>query len=221
MGPLNPKEAHKELTSILSKKTFQIYHHHGQNILTVLWNRFKKWFLHWLEKWFPSIELKNSSPHWVFYVVVTLILFFIVFLVFRLWRHFAGRGSYRNRRFGSESELSQTVSSHLQKADAFAEEGDLKLAIRHTFLALILHLNESGLMEVRPWKTNFEYYTELESENKELADHFFEHASYFDEIVYGNHPIQIEDYQSYRRRLEQWIDSEKWRKYVKEQGGAE
>lgn len=219
MAPLDPKEAHHELKAILSRKAFQIYHHHGQNILTVLWNRFKKWLLHWLEQWFPSLEINHSSPHWVFYAVIILILFFIIFLVFQLWRHFASVRHFRNRRFGSESELALTASNHLRQADACAADGNFPLAVRHTFLALILHLDQSGLMEARPWKTNFEYYAELEAENRELAELFIEQASYFEEIVYGNHPVQMEDYQSYYRRVEHWINSEM--DHADEQGGGE
>lgn len=217
MTPLNPNQAHHEIQTILSSSDYQRYYANHQNFLTQLWNQFKQMIQHFLQRLFPGIHISNSTSQWVLYLVVGLILLFLLFLIFKLWTRFTQVGRYRYHAFSSEAELAQSVASHLKTAEEWASEGDFKRATRSIFLALILQLNNVEKIVAKPWKTNFEYTSELERQSDVDAQRFADFALFFDEIVYGNHPIEEEGYKNYHQKTTAWM--ERLKDVPVEQGG--
>ncbi len=205
MTSLNPIEAHKAIQAILSQKDYQVYYKTNQNVWTQVWNKMKQAIQDFLQRLLPGIHINESTSQWVMYVVVGLILLFLIYLVFKLWSNFTKTGRFRYRAFSNQAELAQTVSSQLKAAQEFSDHDEFKLATRHTFLALILLLNETDRIQAKPWKTNYEYALELQSQNKADADQFTQFARFFDEIFYGNHAIEQDGYLHYHRGVTDWM----------------
>ncbi|MDX1477956.1 MAG: DUF4129 domain-containing protein, partial [Saprospiraceae bacterium] len=75
--------------------------------------------------------------------------------------------------------------------------GDFRMALRWTYIALLIALDEDALLEVRGWKTNRDYREEMRSHAG--ADAFNALSEAFDYYWYGGHDL---DASTYRNLLE-------------------
>jgi hypothetical protein len=69
--------------------------------------------------------------------------------------------------------------------------GDFRLAMRALYLASLASLAEKELVQIRPWKTNRDYGSELRRrlrERQELTAAFSDNVGLFERTWYGRHP---------------------------------
>jgi len=95
---------------------------------------------------------------------------------------------------------------HLQEANRLETEQAYAKATRHLFLSFLLILHEKELLEARMWKTNWEYYAELQAAKSNLANDFYQVALIFEEVTYGEKKIPEKAFVSYRERITKGLD---------------
>lgn len=182
----------------MAKNEYQVYYQTHKNFLLEWFNRFKNWLIHILKKLFPNLHVNDKTLEWVSYGIMAAVVIIFLFLVVKVILKLVQERRYYTRPIHSNEDLHVSSQNHLNEAHHLAQKGDFRLALRHVFLSFILYLDENELITAKPWKTNWEYYDELNEQNKELADEFYLLALKFDEAIYGGRVINMDDYLSYR-----------------------
>lgn len=204
---LDPNHARNELKGILNQREYQAYYSHSWGWLSSWWEKALNWITNLLAKWFPSIQSSStvSVPILITFMAATLIL--LVVLIYLAARHIRRNQIIRDQKpLNSIQEINWSFQKHLMEAGKLENSNQYNLATRHLFLALLLCFHEKGWLEARIWKTNWEYYDELRKINPQAADQFFELASFFDNVTYGEHSVVIEEYIQFRAGVMKWID---------------
>jgi hypothetical protein len=104
------------------------------------------------------------------------------------------------------AEKDWSYKDHLAESQKLEEKEDYSLAVRHLFLALLLNFHEREWLQARKWKTNWEYYEELQKVNKEWAEQFYSLALKFDEAAYGEREIKHEEFIPYKQTAMKWLN---------------
>jgi hypothetical protein len=95
-----------------------------------------------------------------------------------------------------------------RQADAMAKNGDFVDALRHLYAALLLSLDQKGVLEYSRSRTNREAERILrEILSQAFREDFSQLNSLFEEKVYALQPCSPEDYSTYRNLYE---DCKKW-----------
>jgi len=202
-------KARDQLQTILDQNEYQIYYEDNRNFLEVWWDRLTNWIGEQLARLFSGLDPSSGFADLVLVVIIAAVLILIGIVVFQRVRH--GR---RNRGFTtykplkSLNETKWTFTDHLEAAQHQEESKNYTDAVRHMFLALMLYFDEQEWVRMRSWKTNWEYYAELEHVNKELAESFYQLASVFDQVVYGEQVLMKDDYTYYHNEAMKWLHDE-------------
>src|SRR5690606_11443809 len=110
-------------------------------------------------------------------------------------------------------EAEWTAQQHLGEAQRYREQSIYDSATRHTFLAFLLSLQDYNLLEIKRWKTNWEYANELSSNQPSLVPQYQEAASFFEKVTYGDEQVNEDQFLHYYENMMKWIDKlESWRK---------
>ncbi len=210
MIPLNPEYARNKLEEILSSEEYQIYYQkEQQNILSLLFDRFKHWIYEMIKDIFPNLDLALKASEWLTYGIVGIGILLIILFIYLLWTRFVRETRSISKPFGSAEDLTMSETAHMKEADILAAEGEFPLALRHVFIAFILYLDVKKWLKATPWKTNWEYYDELNERDPKIAEDFYLLAVKYEETIYGRHTISMEDYLFQRKQVERWMNKEK------------
>ncbi|MBS4194234.1 DUF4129 domain-containing protein [Lederbergia citri] len=203
----NLDKAKEEIRSILDGKEYQMYANESKSIFTIWWERAKEWIANQLEKLFPSLEsASHAAAGPVLIAIIIAVLAMIVVLTLLLVRvQLRKRKYWDNKPFTSMKEMEWTYQTHLNEADRLSSLKEYSLSTRHLFLALLLYFHEKEWLMARIWKTNWEYYDELQKVNKEWAERFFNIALLFDEVTYGERIVTKEEYLQYKLQVLEWL----------------
>lgn len=87
-------------------------------------------------------------------------------------------------------------------AQQFANAGDYRSAVRQLYLATLLILDQRGKLKYDPTLTNREYLRQTASDPRANAA-LIPIVETFDRTWYGFEPISVEEFDDYRRRVEQ------------------
>lgn len=101
-----------------------------------------------------------------------------------------------------ENEDPKTSADAQSLANARESERDYRNAIRYLFLALLLSLDERGLIQYDPTLTNREHLRQIR-ENAHLADLLRPVVTTFDDVWYGFVPIDETGYRDFARQVDQ------------------
>ncbi|WP_053365796.1 DUF4129 domain-containing protein [Bacillus sp. FJAT-27245] len=204
---IDSTEARKELEEILNQEEYTVYSK-PPGFVEKWWNEAMAWLADLLENWFPSLAQGSRSAAAplliVIIAIIVLILAWIAYLLIRNSRRKKLNREYKPLQFSRE--IDWTYEMHMERAIRLEAEGQLSKAVRHFFLALLLFLHEQKCIEARQWKTNWEYFAELGKSSRADADRFYELASVFDEVTYGERQISNNDYLSFRGKIAAWLE---------------
>ncbi|MDY0408894.1 DUF4129 domain-containing protein [Virgibacillus soli] len=196
------EDARKQLDEILRSSEYRVYDVQRINPLTKLWNDFKEWLYEKVVELFPSAATNEKMAKVMITSILLLVGVLLVICIFLLIRYVKRKQQFRDHiPFVEGKEKDWTFATHISEAQKQETAGDFSQASRHLFLALLLYSHKQGWLEKGLWKTNGEYYLELRTVNKNLADEFYQLARIFDEITYGERPINKEEYKAYEKRI--------------------
>lgn len=194
-----------DLQGILDTKEYKIYTQENRSVLQDLFEDLKNWLHQILQSIFPHVDIAKRTSDWLAYGIVALGLLLLILLLFLLLSRFVRQGRVNSKKVSTIKGQILTVQRHLEKAHSLAEEGNYDLALRSLFLGFILYLDQNSWLEAKAWKTNWEYYAELNSHAPQLAQSFYTLAIKFDEAMFGGRPIERDDYWFYHNQVSQSI----------------
>ena len=130
----------------------------------------------WLEKLFPKRNVNAGSMNLIGFIaqiVVFILALLVVLYVLKIvlsW--FFGRSKSPKKKkikeprivLGEQLEPDATATDLLAEAEALARQGDLRAAIRKTYIALLVELGDRKLISLAHHKTNRDYLNSLRSE---------------------------------------------------------
>ncbi|QKY69271.1 DUF4129 domain-containing protein [Lentibacillus sp. CBA3610] len=203
------EKAREELQTILNQNDYQIYYEENRNFLQIWWDRLTNWIGEQLAKLFSGLEPSSGFADMVLVVIIIAVLALIGFAIFYRVRHAGKRRTfYDYQPLKSMNEASWSYNDHLQAVRQQESGGDYNEAARHMFLALLLYFHDREWLKARNWKTNWEYFAELQQVNRQLADAFYQLALVFDEVVYGERRLVKDDYDRYRHEAMRLLEDE-------------
>lgn len=199
----------EKLQEILNEKEYQVYYNDSKSIFTIWWEKAKKWIAEQLSKLVPSLESAESAAGPILIVIIIIVIALLGVLAFFLIRNSRRKRKFRDHKpLQSLNEMNWTFQKHLSEASRLETLEDFTQSTRHLFLALLLYFHEKEWLEARIWKTNWEYYAELQKVNKQWADQFYYLATIFDGVTYGEKKVQKVEYLRFRSDVMTWLGSE-------------
>lgn len=181
----------------------------------------RKWFSQTIDKLFrwifgalpsaPSGSVPSIDPIWIkglFYLVLLALVGAIGYLLIRpimlhwdRWRFFWRRNDARRKvEFtGEDAELLQLPPDELlERARAFAAQGNFREALRHIYIRLLLQLDARGVWRYDTRRTNWEHIAALRQSHTTLAQPMSDLTRRFDRVRYGNAPCSDTDWQKFQ-----------------------
>lgn len=198
-----------KLEDILNTPEYQIYYVDNRSIFEKWWDSVVEWFNELMMKIFSSFSPSSGFATVLVIIIGVIVLALIVLAVYFLVRHYRRKYRFQEQApFSHKQEKDWTYNQHLVYANEQEEAGNMKLATRHLFLALLLYFHEKGFVEAKLWKTNWEYFDELKRVEKKRAESFDQLARIFDDVVYGERKIEGESFLKYKEKVLYWIQVE-------------
>jgi len=162
---LSKDDASKRLGEILSRSEYASQSGKSSALYRLL-ERFFKWLSQFLpqgSRFSPSHGSPLTAVAQV--VVVVLAALVIAFVLIKLMRHFKGRSrqtKVKKRKeprivLGEKLEPDASSSDLLADAEALARAGEIRAAIRKTYIALLVELGDRKLISLAQHKTNRDY----------------------------------------------------------------
>ena len=158
-------EANQKLKDILARSEYAAKNKEGSALIRLI-ERFVTWLLKFLPQRSP-LARSHGSPLTTIaqIVVVALAGAVIIFVGVRLLRHFGpGSRSTKVKRkkeprivLGERLEPEASASDLLAEAEALARNGEIRLAIRKTYIALLVELGDRKIISLAQHKTNRDY----------------------------------------------------------------
>jgi hypothetical protein len=161
------------------------------------WNRFFRWLLSKFD-WVGGYTYEGFW-RWVIYGLLAAAVLFVVLKLLQvdLTRAFgrAPRRAALDYETMSENIHELDFPTQLREAE---EAGNLRLAVRLGYLALLKQLSDGNLITWQPDKTNQTYLRELASERPALRVPFAELTRQFEYVWYGELPLTPTQYAEVR-----------------------
>lgn len=202
------KDVRKELEDILGQREYQVYYENEQNIIQSWWAGVKEWFRDLLSELFSDLNPSNGFADTLLIIIIGVVVLLALLVIFLFVRSSVRKRSVKRRQpFQTTSEMEWSVARHLKEANRQEQLENYALATRHQFLAVLLYFHKRHWLQARTWKTNWEYFSELERKDKEIAKSFYDLARIFDEVFYGERQIDYQDYQMYREKAGKWLEA--------------
>jgi len=186
-----------------------------------LWS-FSRWLRHWLERFFNGKE-ESSSSHFdwwsllgsakfLFIALLVLAALLLIVLVLRARRRIPVVEA-RAEPVASQPDLTREdvtadqlpEDGWLNLANELMQRGELRLALRASYLAGLAHLGHRELIKLARYKSNRDYDRELERRTRsqpELLRAFEGNLNAFERAWYGEHPVTTETLSDFSTNLQ-------------------
>lgn len=189
IGLRQPAATAARLAELRGQHAFDYHEHPAPNEeATSAWGRFWERFFRWLGRQFSWLGNYTYDGFWR-WLIYGLLAAAVVFVVLKLLQVDLTRAFGRApRRAALDYE---TLSENIHELDfpaqlrAAEEAGNLRLAVRLGYLALLKQLSDRTLIEWQPDKTNQAYLRELASQRPALRPAFAERTRQFEYVWYG------------------------------------
>ncbi len=205
-GPTKDEEKRK-LAEILSRQEYQKPAANEES----LFQRWRREFLEWLEKMFPRANIQPGEMSGLgtlstlFQILVYgLLMAAIGYVIYRLLPFISGRFGQRNKTPGSERVvLGETIGDDrsggdlFADAESFARNGELRLAIRKGYIALLCELADQKVIRLARHKTNRDYLRDVRSK-KELFENLKGVTGRFEDHWYGSRRSDQQAWEDFR-----------------------
>jgi hypothetical protein len=99
------------------------------------------------------------------------------------------------KRGAESTDVNLDSGGWKEKASELAGQGHYREAVRALYLSLIYLMDERGIIDFAPTRTNYEYYYALSSSHP-LQRGFRRMADLVEEIWFGNHQAQQDDFET-------------------------
>jgi hypothetical protein len=128
-------------------------------------------------------------------VALLLVLYFA-------WRRFGqlSTQALRARRGQAEEEIPLDANGWRQEATRLAQANQYKPACRAAYISVMKRLDEKGILEFNPSRTNYEYWYAL-ARHKQIAVLFRQLANVVESCWFGNRTATDSDYETCVRVL--------------------
>ena len=180
-------EAQQKLTEILQRPEYVKSRKDSE--LSRLVDRLLKWILSFLPKPKPLAPGRANLLTLIAQIVVVLLALGVIAYAIRIFapRFFkSGRAKRKEKRgprivLGEKLEPDQSAVDLLAEAEALAQRGELRAAIRKAYIALLVELGERKIISLAQHKTNRDYLGAVRDREslyayvKQLTDSFERH----------------------------------------------
>ena len=194
-------EHQQALTNILAQPDFQ-WAEKEPTALEIWWEKFwdriEKLFDRFLPDDQPS-EVTVTLPNPLTFVGVIGLALVIFYTVRQLGIEFVPETAVDPDGSSGDEDLTSSVA--LKRAQSLSAGGDYRSAVRYLYLSALLMLDERGLLRYDRSLTNREYERNLR-DTPDLSKTFGEVVNVFDQVWYGNHPLDADAYADYAEAVE-------------------
>lgn len=214
-GEHSKDEDKRKLAEILRRVEYQ----KPEAIDDSLFQRMKRKLMEWLASLFPKLDLTPREPSagaGTLATVLQVLLYValavgIGFLLFRFLPFLSGR--FGKRVSGSKNErviLGERIADDRSSADLFADaerlarEGQLRLAIRKGYIALLCELSDRKFIGLARHKTNRDYLRDLRSRS-ELFENVSGLTGSYERHWYGSRESEERDWEEFRVLYQQTV----------------
>ena len=163
-------QAKSRLESILARPEYATGPHRSNALLRVIEN-----FIRWLQSLFP--KPRGVSPgrlDWIIriaeVIIIGLAIGVLTYVLFVLLRRFGRVRRPKTRKkkearivLGERLEPEATATDLLSQAEILVRQGDIRGAIRKTYIALLVELGDRKLVSLAQHKTNRDYLNSVRS----------------------------------------------------------
>lgn len=158
----------------------------------------------WFRRLFSRLPAGGGSgalglAQWLLVAACVTLLGGALFLILRALRDRAG--DRKPPAGAGERAAPLTAASMLAAAAAHARSGDYRSAVRANFISLLLFLHERGRLRYDHSLTNREHLARI-GQGTPLASSLEPVVWTFDDVWYGNVPIDAAGYEAYSRRAD-------------------
>lgn len=165
----------------------------------------KESFFSWLIKnLFGTVNEKNIDTFWnvVKFILILFFIFGIVWIALKMngGKLFKGESAKASVFTDIQEEIS-TIDIDKLINEAIIS-GDFKTAFRYSYLRSLQLMNDKNLIEWKPFKTNYDYYSEFKSEKTKSS--FKQLYLGFEYMWYGDGHITKEVFEEYRKEFEKF-----------------
>ena len=198
-------EANRRLEGILSRSEYGGQSGQGSAIAR-LFSRFIRWLSQFLPRMSPMNPSKgNPLTVLAQFVVVALAAAVIVYVIIKLARHF-GKRSHKVKAkkkkeariiLGERLEPEASATDLLAEAEALARKGEIRAAIRKTYIALLVELGDRKIISLAQHKTNRDYLRAV-SNNPSLYGNMRGLTDSFERHWYGFAETSPGDWQTFK-----------------------
>ncbi len=145
-------------------------------------------FSDWLDELIYRIVSKGSQVPggWFTIMVLTIVVIILIVVAVRV-----ARRTMRTNRGDDYAMFGTTelrAAEHRATAAQFAAQGDWAAAIRHRLRAVARQLEESGVLDPVPGRTSYELARAAGASIPPLSREFFEAATAFNDVTFGERP---------------------------------
>jgi len=165
----------------------------------------KESFLTWLlKKLFGDASPESVETFW-FIIEIILVALFIAGLVWLILRMNGGKlfkgESAKTSVFTDITEEISTIDIDKLINEAVSK-GDFKTAFRYCYLRSLQLMNDKKLIDWKPFKTNYDYYSEFKSDR--TKPQFKQLYLGFEYMWYGDGHITKEVFEDYRKEFDKF-----------------
>lgn len=210
-------EDKQKLEEILRRPEFQKpVKEEDQSVLT----RFLHTLYEWWRSLFPKrqpraegIEEIDSKPIGTAlnYLVIALAVLIIGFVFWRVFLPMFGRNRKRGKKrsepriiLGETLAADETADDLLSQANLLAQNGDVRLAIRKGYIALLCELNDRSVLGLARHKTNRDYLRDVRKQ-EQIFQPMRVLTGSFERHWYGDVPADENDWSNFRTKYDETL----------------
>jgi len=202
---LSRTDANQKLAEILSRPEYDKKTNQGAFIFQLL-DRFIRWLAKFLPKRSPLTPSHGSLFTTIAQIVVLMLAgAVIIYVVIKLRVRIAGRSSRvmtkktREPRIvlGERLEPEASATDLLAEAEALVRKGEIRAAIRKTYIALLVELGDRKIISLAQHKTNRDYLRAV-SHVPALYSNMGGLTNSFERHWYGFEETSLTDWQSFK-----------------------
>jgi len=213
-GSTTKDDEEQKIAEILRRQEYQKPKDEGESL-------FQKWrreFLEWLAKMFPEVEISPNAPSDVgsFATILQILLYGVLaavlgFLLYRFLPFFAPRFGRRKRKstddriiLGERVSADQSAADLFAEAERFARDGELRLAIRKGYVALLCDLADRKVIGLARHKTNRDYLSDIRKKNR-LFENMKRITASFERHWYGSQTADQREWEEFREQYQKTV----------------
>jgi len=207
-------EDKQKLAEILKRQEYQKPEPPKESVI----QRWIREFFEWLSQRFPEPDIKpvdgGGASAFPFFLQIVLYLALIAgigFLIYRFAPYFVGRfGSRVKKKKGDRVILGERIAADasvndlFSEADDLARRGELRLAIRKGYIALLCELSDRKLIGLARHKTNRDYLRDVRKRPR-LFENMSGMTSTFERHWYGFKNIDAGEWEDFRATYERAV----------------